>query len=75
MSLTEGRLWAGGVVPIALPLDMPQANDWVGVLHSLEFYALALLAGVHAAFHIWRHLRLRDNALRIMAPRVLHRFL
>ncbi|WP_236628204.1 MULTISPECIES: cytochrome b/b6 domain-containing protein [unclassified Sulfitobacter] len=69
------QLWAGGVVPIALPLDMPQANDWVGVLHSIEFYALALLAGVHAAFHIWRHLRLRDNALRIMAPRVLHRFL
>lgn len=69
------QLWAGGIVPIAVPLDLPQANDWVGLLHSIEFYGLALIAAVHAAFHIWRHLALRDNALRIMAPRALHRFL
>ena len=49
--------------------------DLVGLIHSIEFYALAGIALAHAAFHIWRHLRLRDNALRIMAPKVLHRFL
>ncbi len=69
------QLWAGGIVPIALPLDLPRANDWVGMIHSIEFYGLALIAAAHAGFHIWRHLALRDNALRIMAPKVLHRFL
>lgn len=69
------QLWAGGIVPIAVPLDMPLANDWVGLLHSIEFYGLAIIAILHALFHIWRHFALRDNALRIMAPRLLHRFL
>ncbi|WP_226779379.1 cytochrome b [Oceaniglobus trochenteri] len=68
-------LWAGGIVPIAPPLDMPRANAWVGRIHEIEFYTLAVIALGHAGFHIWRHLWLRDNALRIMAPRVLHRFL
>jgi cytochrome b561 len=44
-------------------------------LHVYQFYALAGIVLVHAGFHIWRHLRLRDNALRIMAPRALHRWL
>ncbi len=69
------QLWAGGIVPIAVPLDLPAANDLVGLVHSIEFYALAVLAACHAAFHLWRHFRLRDNALRIMTPRALHRFL
>ena len=69
------QLWAGGVVPIAVPLNLPLANDWVGLLHSVEFYALAVLAAIHAGFHIWRHYHLHDNALRIMAPRFFHRFL
>ncbi len=69
------QLWAGGIVPIAVPLNMPLANDWVGLLHSIEFYGLALIAALHAGFHIWRHFALKDNALRIMAPKLLHRFL
>lgn len=69
------QLWAGGIVPIAIPLDMPRANDLVGLIHSIEFYGLALIAILHAGFHIWRHFALRDNALRIMAPKALHRFL
>jgi superoxide oxidase len=69
------QLWAGGLVPIAVPLGMPQANDWIGLIHTVEFYGLAAIAAFHAGFHIWRHLRLRDNALRIMAPKPLHRFL
>jgi cytochrome b561 len=69
------QLWAGGIVPIARPLDLPRANDWIGVIHSIEFYGLAVLAAFHAGFHIWRHIALRDNALRIMAPKVLHRYL
>ena len=68
-------LWAGGIVPIAPPLGLPRANDWVGRVHEVEFYLLAIVIAGHAAFHIWRHIALRDNALRIMAPRALHRFL
>lgn len=76
IGLTAARqLWAGGIVPIAVPMDLPQAHDWVGTLHSIEFYLLALIIAVHALFHIWRHYWLRDNALRIMTPKALHKFL
>lgn len=68
-------LRAGGIVPIAPPLNLPWLNDLVGKIHIYEFYLLAGLVGLHAVFHLWRHLWLRDNALRIMAPRRLHRFL
>lgn len=69
------QLWAGGVLPIAIPLGLPRANDIVGTVHSAEFYILAAIIAFHAVFHIWRHLILRDNALRIMFPKALHRFL
>lgn len=68
-------LWAGGIVPIAPPLGLPRANEWVGKVHEVEFYLLAAVIAAHAGFHIWRHVVLRDNALRIMAPKRLHRFL
>ena len=68
-------LKAGGILPIAPPLDMPKANAIIGWLHTVEFYALGGVAAGHAAFHIWRHVKLRDNALRIMAPKALHRYL
>ncbi|MGC1502779.1 MAG: cytochrome B [Sulfitobacter sp.] len=68
-------LKAGGFLPIAPPLDLRQANHIIGQIHIFEFYLVALIAGIHALFHIWRQVHLRDNALRIMAPKVLHRFL
>ncbi len=68
-------LWAGGIIPVAPALGFPRANHLVGLFHTYQFYALAGLVGFHAIFHLWRHIALRDNALRIMAPKVLHRFL
>lgn len=68
-------LKAGGFLPIAPPLGLKRANEIIGTIHIYEFYLLALLAIFHAGFHIWRHIRLRDNALRIMVPRALHRYL
>lgn len=44
-------------------------------LHELVFDAIILLIIAHSVFHVWRHVRLRDNALRIMAPKALHRYL
>lgn len=76
LGLTSSRLLkAGGFLPFAPPLDMPQANAWIGFIHIVQYYAFVGLIGVHALFHIWRHFRLKDNALRVMAPKALHRFL
>lgn len=68
-------LKAGGVLPIAPPLGLRHANEVVGLVHIYQYHGLALIVALHAGFHIWRHVRLRDNALRIMAPRALHRYL
>lgn len=68
-------LKAGGFLPIAPPLGWPRANELVGLFHTYQFYALASVVVIHVLFHLWRHLILRDNALRIMAPKALHRFL
>ena len=76
LGLTSPRLLkAGGFLPIAPPLNLPEWNVWIGQFHIYEFYLLGGIVACHAAFHTWRHFRLRDNALRIMAPKVLHRFL
>ena len=69
------QLWGGGIVPLGVPLSMPEANHIIGKIHIIQFYTLGAIIVVHASFHIWRHVKLRDNALRIMAPKVLHRFL
>ena len=68
-------LKAGLFLPIAPPLGLAEANAVIGDLHVAQFYALGVLVLAHAAFHVWRHVVLRDNALRIMAPKALHRFL
>ena len=76
LGLTSSKLLkAGGFLPIAPPMNWPDANEIVGTIHIFEFYLLGLIIVVHAGFHIWRHVRLRDNALRIMAPKFLHRYL
>jgi cytochrome b561 len=69
------QLRAAGFLPFAPPMGWPEANRIVGMIHTVEFYILAAIIAFHAGFHIWRHLRLRDNALRIMAPKALHRWL
>ncbi len=76
LALTSAVLLkAGGFLPIAPPLDLPRAHAIVSFAHTYQFYGLTLLVMAHAAFHVWRHYALRDNALRIMAPRALHRYL
>jgi len=76
LGLTSHRLlMAGGIVPIAPPMNWPHANEIIGTLHIVQFYTLGAIIAVHAGFHIWRHVHLRDNALRIMAPKALHRYL
>ena len=68
-------LKAGGFLPIAPPMGWKHANEIVGKIHILEYYILAAIVAAHAIFHMWRHIHLKDNALRIMVPKLLHRFL
>ncbi|MEP5730671.1 MAG: cytochrome B [Sulfitobacter sp.] len=68
-------LKAGGFLPIAPPLGLKQANDIIGQIHIYEFYLVALIALIYAIFHIWRHIALKDNALRIMVPKRLHKYM
>ena len=68
-------LKAGGCLPIAPPMGWRHANELVGTLHIIEFYILAAIVACHAGFHVWRHIFLRDNALRIMSPKALHKYL
>lgn len=76
LGVTAARqLWAGDIVPVGMPLDLPKANDLVGTFHIIEFYILGVILVGHAGFHIWRHYWLRDNVLRIMAPKSLHKYL
>lgn len=76
LGLTSDRLLkAGGILPFAPPLDFKAANAVIGKIHIYEYYLVALIAAAHAVFHIWRHVALRDNALRIMAPKRWHRLL
>ncbi|MEM1232958.1 MAG: cytochrome b/b6 domain-containing protein, partial [Pseudomonadota bacterium] len=63
------QMKAGGFLPFAPPLRLPRAHDLIGTAHSYQFYSMIALVAGHAAFHIWRHVRLRDNALKIMAPK------
>jgi cytochrome b561 len=50
----------------------PKLNDLVGIVHSIEFYTIAVLA-IGVGLHLAAHNKLRDNALRIMALKVFHR--
>jgi len=67
---------AFGLVPLNLAEAGPHGLHRIATeVHEIAFDAILVLIVAHAGFHIWRHLWLGDNALRIMAPRALHRFL
>lgn len=44
-------------------------------IHKFTFDALIIVLVVHVGFHVWRQYMVKDNALRIMLPKVLHRYL
>jgi len=66
---------AFGVIPFVPNLDIKSLWDLMEELHELVFDLLLIAIFAHAFFHIWRHFWVRDNALRIMVPKALHRFL
>ena len=66
---------AFGVIPIMPSLDVKTLHDVAQEVHEVIFDALLIGIVAHAAFHLWRHFWLGDNALRIMVPKALHRYL
>jgi cytochrome b561 len=66
---------AFGRFPFAPSIDLKVLHELVQEVHELLFNLALIGIGLHASFHIWRHYMLRDNALRIMAPAQLHKYL
>ena len=56
--------------PAAVPMGLHKLAQEV---HEIAFDALIVLVVLHALFHLWRQFLLKDNALRIMLPKVLHK--
>ncbi|EEB71452.1 cytochrome B561 [Ruegeria sp. R11] len=66
---------AFGVVPINPAIGSRSLHGLAEELHEIAFDALLVAIVLHAVFHLWRHFLLKDNALRIMVPKVLHKYL
>ncbi len=64
-----------GAIPLNFGVGSVTAHEIAAEVHEIAFHALTILALAHIAFHLWRHYVVKDNALRIMAPKVLHRWL
>ena len=66
---------AFGVLPIFPGLGTKGLHEVFEEIHEIVFEAFIMVLAVHVVFHIWRHYWIKDNALRIMAPKALHRYL
>lgn len=64
-----------GMVPISLEIGSKGVYEFLQEVHELVFNGLIALIVVHTVFHLWRHFILKDNALRIMVPQMLHKYL
>lgn len=66
---------AFGTVPINPGIGGKGLHKFAGEIHEVVFNALLFVIVAHVLFHVWRHFLLKDNALRIMAPKPLHKYL
>lgn len=66
---------AFGLFPIAPSLNVGTLHGAMQEVHEVVFNVLLAAIIGHAGFHIWRHLFIKDNALRIMVPQRFHKYL
>lgn len=66
---------AFGLLQINPAAGSKSLHDFAEEVHELAFNALLAVIVLHGIFHLWRHFLLKDNALRIMVPRLLHKYL
>jgi len=64
-----------GVIPVFPGIGHERLHGALEDLHELCFNALLIALFAHVGFHLWRHYVVKDNALRIMAPKRVHKFL
>ncbi len=64
-----------GLIPFFPGVGSQGLHDTFSDLHELAFDVMVIGVVAHVVFHVWRHYAVRDNALRIMAPKVLHKYL
>lgn len=66
---------AFGVLPISTGAGSQALQGAMKEVHEIAFNLMMIGVLAHAVFHLWRHYLLTDNALRIMIPKALHRYL
>ena len=66
---------AFGAIQINLGIGSKTLHELAQEVHEIIFDALIIVIVLHALFHVWRHYRLKDNALKIMVPKALHKYL
>ena len=66
---------AFGTLTIGFGNGSEQVHDLAIQAHEFVFNTLLALIIVHAVFNLWRHFIVKDNVLRTMMPKVLHRWL
>ncbi|MCT4554128.1 MAG: cytochrome b/b6 domain-containing protein [Pelagimonas sp.] len=66
---------AFGLFPINPGFGGKSIHGLMEEIHEIAFDALMILIVAHLLFHVWRHFWLKDNALRIMVPKPLHKWL
>lgn len=66
---------AFGVLPIFPGIGSKGLHSLFQDVHEIAFNTFLIVLVVHVLFHVWRHYMVKDNALRIMAPKALHRYL
>ncbi|MEL6451936.1 MAG: cytochrome b/b6 domain-containing protein [Pseudomonadota bacterium] len=64
-----------GVIPVFPGIGSDAIHGVFEDLHEIAFNLILIALALHVAFHLWRHYMVKDNALRIMVPRALHRYL
>jgi len=64
-----------GVIPFFPGIGAQALHQQMQNIHEVAFNVILAVIVSHALFHLWRHFGLKDNALRIMLPRVLHKYL
>jgi len=63
------------LVPINPGIGSKTIQGLLKEVHEIAFNTLIVAIMAHVAFTLWRHFRLKDNVLRIMVPKLLHKYL
>lgn len=64
-----------GLIPFFPGIGSAGLHDMLQNVHEVAFNAMLIAVFAHVGFHLWRHYVVKDNALRIMAPKRVQTYL